>query len=672
MVQGLLSKLNDRLSLNRRATRKIYAIKFASSTIVCVSMFFGLVFWADSTSTTPGEINDQLSPVLMYLVISIPVLFACHLTLLAVQRLNDLGLPRVLAGVFLAVLEPYFRLVRDETNYAAQVFWRMYWQEIAIFYTLALLYLLLAKGRMQPEHPIDNADVPAVLGSNSQLFQFFSDRRFLRFSAVSIALSFVIVFISANHLFWYMNLQRFFILFGIVAGIPIACISVGFWMCQRQSDNGVNPISEVNSATKFDYSKELKMTWVPTAVLAVVIGTLIQGNGGYFGAGWLFFVSWLPAISILSVIQICVLNVPKPNSKGDAKESKLGLQLATFKFLLVLLGGVFALTLLGLLVTTILAEASNGASFLVFIMIILPIAGVLTVILLAAATLTLAIKSRRFLIVLIVAPLSIVVLLVLLGNLYINDRGTLILERRESSGVVVYQRELWPAGSTRYTERVGAEKYKPVSYSHGTVWKIAEKQKQSHITWFERLLGVRATGVLHRADGPAKILYGNDGQVLFEEWYKNGILHRTDGPAQRSFYMDGSLKSEKWIRNGEAFGRDTPIEIQYHENGNIRLEKWSSLGVSSDEAPPTIIAYYSDGSVRKKSWMLDGMYHRWNGPAVIFYHGSGAKKSETYRRFGKRHREDGPAYIAYDESGAVLEERWYLEGKKVSAPSVIK
>ena len=36
---------------------------------------------------------------------------------------------------------------------------------------------------------------------------------------------------------------------------------------------------------------------------------------------------------------------------------------------------------------------------------------------------------------------------------------------------------------------------------------------------------------LHREDGPAKIIYRKNGNIDYEEYYKDGVLYREYGPA---------------------------------------------------------------------------------------------------------------------------------------------
>lgn len=90
-------------------------------------------------------------------------------------------------------------------------------------------------------------------------------------------------------------------------------------------------------------------------------------------------------------------------------------------------------------------------------------------------------------------------------------------------------------------------------------------------------------GILHREDGPAKIEYntdynsGNENNFCWiweegesdyrrlsdtyeefkeEEWYLNGKQHREDGPAYIIYDDDGNVEGEGWCLNGEHLSEE--------------------------------------------------------------------------------------------------------------------
>jgi antitoxin component YwqK of YwqJK toxin-antitoxin module len=60
-------------------------------------------------------------------------------------------------------------------------------------------------------------------------------------------------------------------------------------------------------------------------------------------------------------------------------------------------------------------------------------------------------------------------------------------------------------------------------------------------------------GILHREDGPAKIMYNPDGSIYFEYFYLGGLKHRKDGPAIISHVKD-SICEEAFYINGGFLG----------------------------------------------------------------------------------------------------------------------
>ena len=58
-------------------------------------------------------------------------------------------------------------------------------------------------------------------------------------------------------------------------------------------------------------------------------------------------------------------------------------------------------------------------------------------------------------------------------------------------------------------------------------------------------------GNLHRKDGPAYILYCNDGFVIFEEYYFNNKVHRKDGPAILHYTRDKTIRYQRYFFKGK-------------------------------------------------------------------------------------------------------------------------
>jgi len=75
-------------------------------------------------------------------------------------------------------------------------------------------------------------------------------------------------------------------------------------------------------------------------------------------------------------------------------------------------------------------------------------------------------------------------------------------------------------------------------------------------------------GNLHRASGPARIWYYNNGTVKKEEWYYRGQLHRNDGAAVINYNDDGSKESEVWYRFDDIHSDSGPAKVVYDKGSN--------------------------------------------------------------------------------------------------------
>tara|TARA_R110002049_G_scaffold309092_1_gene516728 strand:+ start:14233 stop:14685 length:453 start_codon:yes stop_codon:yes gene_type:complete len=57
-------------------------------------------------------------------------------------------------------------------------------------------------------------------------------------------------------------------------------------------------------------------------------------------------------------------------------------------------------------------------------------------------------------------------------------------------------------------------------------------------------------GTNHKDDGPAMLLWWNNGLLQQERWYINGKLHRVNGPAISGWNYEGVLDEVKWYLDG--------------------------------------------------------------------------------------------------------------------------
>lgn len=135
------------------------------------------------------------------------------------------------------------------------------------------------------------------------------------------------------------------------------------------------------------------------------------------------------------------------------------------------------------------------------------------------------------------------------------------------------------------------------------------------------------------------------------------VVHRINDVYSYDYMSNVDSDGEIWK---ECLHRvDGPATIIYHENGNIRCEMWYTHGIERDSKIPSTIEYYETGEVQTLYWYKDGMIHRDSGPAVIMYYENGKIKKEVWYDNGIIHMDDGPARITYCKNGNVVKKEWY-------------
>jgi hypothetical protein len=105
---------------------------------------------------------------------------------------------------------------------------------------------------------------------------------------------------------------------------------------------------------------------------------------------------------------------------------------------------------------------------------------------------------------------------------------------------------------------------------------------------------------------PTKI-YGTNGVLLKEKWYKDGRVHREDGSA-KVYYVEGNVSYEFYYKEGRVHRLDGPCYISYLGKGGKSKEWWSKDGVYHREDGPTYVRYEEDGSVVKIGFWLEGKW----------------------------------------------------------------
>ena len=173
-------------------------------------------------------------------------------------------------------------------------------------------------------------------------------------------------------------------------------------------------------------------------------------------------------------------------------------------------------------------------------------------------------------------------------------------------------------------------------------------------------------GIRHRDQAPAIQTFYNNGKKSSELYYINNRLHREDGPAIAYWYEDGSLNSEEYHINGLLHRENAPAKIRYLLNGRYEYVKYYINGQVYRENGPAFISFFTSGDISEVNFyeMPDTRYRKDNKPCSIVYHPNGQTRSEVYKNTqGVIHRDDGPAQIEYAYDGRIMSESYYMNGK---------
>ena len=152
-------------------------------------------------------------------------------------------------------------------------------------------------------------------------------------------------------------------------------------------------------------------------------------------------------------------------------------------------------------------------------------------------------------------------------------------------------------------------------YENGTPSSGAANKKSEE--WFK---GNRR----HREDGPAIIIYLENGTIIKEEWYKNDLLSRENGPAHIAYYENGNKETEGWYKNGKVHRTDDYAFFEYYENGNLESKYYHINGLPDEwfdtitnKHYPSTIEYYQNGNIKSLYWFKKDKLHRLEDYSVI-------------------------------------------------------
>jgi hypothetical protein len=102
----------------------------------------------------------------------------------------------------------------------------------------------------------------------------------------------------------------------------------------------------------------------------------------------------------------------------------------------------------------------------------------------------------------------------------------------------------------RTNERSKEHKQKDIMYDNNE--HIVMIEIFSYKILYDKYSNNEKHRVLHRIDGPAMILYHNNGNIRSETWYRNGNKHRPDDyPAYTTYTSTGDIWLETGYNDGD-------------------------------------------------------------------------------------------------------------------------
>lgn len=126
----------------------------------------------------------------------------------------------------------------------------------------------------------------------------------------------------------------------------------------------------------------------------------------------------------------------------------------------------------------------------------------------------------------------------------------------------------------------------------------------------------RLNDAIHRENGPARVVYGESGDIITQVWYRQNKLHRIAAPA--ILHNDGGRQEECWYENGIAHRVGAPAIVRTYNNIKTS-EIWSlaTVGLHRLDGPALFECDPSTGVVTQEEWHVNGRRHRTNGPALV-------------------------------------------------------
>jgi hypothetical protein len=181
-------------------------------------------------------------------------------------------------------------------------------------------------------------------------------------------------------------------------------------------------------------------------------------------------------------------------------------------------------------------------------------------------------------------------------------------------------------------------------------------------------------GKIHRDDDePAYTRFGEDGQITEQGWYTDGVRCRKDGPATILYDDNGEKGIEEWLdENGELHNTDDRPAVIVYQSGAVAKQSWYHRGQLHREGDkPAELCWDDDGTVLAADFYIHGKADRAVGPASYHYNAYDNLETEHWQRDGRQDRADGPAFLSVetyqDDDGnwhyEIVGETWYRNGQ---------
>jgi antitoxin component YwqK of YwqJK toxin-antitoxin module len=219
---------------------------------------------------------------------------------------------------------------------------------------------------------------------------------------------------------------------------------------------------------------------------------------------------------------------------------------------------------------------------------------------------------------------------------------------------------------SKYFTKFAESHIKVVVYDKLSLYKLGDWEYSRSVNTYGNLYSEiwNYRKELHNDNGPAYIIYFNNGNVKRKTYYKNGLEHNENGPSTIEYYENRNIRYVSYQINGKFHRIDGSAIIEYFDNNKPEEEVYYINGVLTRDDGPARIQYYPTGDIWKEHYIVNGKLDRSNGPAVIEYYDyeNGILAQAQFYKNGYLDNGEEPAVITYDTNGDIIGERFYKNG----------